>query len=133
MLAGERKTRIMWRTDDMKSCPIDRAFEIIGKKFAALILRDMISLNYTRFHQFLDSIKGVSPKTLSTRLKELEGSGLVERKVYHETPVRVEYFLTEKGKAVKPILDQMAIFSMQYCPEDVFKDRKPRIYERVEI
>lgn len=91
----ERKTRIMWRTDDMKSCPIDRAFEIIGKKFAALILRDMISLNYTRFNQFLVSIKGVSPKTLSTRLKELEGSGLVERKVHHEIPVRVEYFLTE--------------------------------------
>lgn len=131
MPAVERKTRIMWRTDDMKSCPIDRAFEITGKKFSALILRDMISLNYTRFNQFLDSIKGVSPKTLSIRLKELEQSGLIKRKVYDETPVRIEYFLTEKGKAVKPILDQMAIFSMQYCAKDVFKDGKPRIFERM--
>ena len=117
---------MMWKTDDMKACPIDVGFEILGKKFAALIIRNMISLQSTKFNQFLESIDGIRPKILSNRLKELEKSGLIERKIYHERPIRIEYCLTEKGKAVKPILDQMAIFSMLYCPSYVFTDGLPR-------
>ena len=117
---------MMWKTDDMKACPIDVGFEILGKKFAALIIRNMISLHSTKFNQFLESIEGIRPKILSNRLKELEKSGLIERKIYHERPIRIEYYLTEKGKAVKPILDQMAMFSLRYCHESVFMDGKPR-------
>ena len=131
-VSGSRKLsftegkKMMWRTDDMKSCPIDVGFEILAKKFAALIIRDMISLNSTKFNQFLASIQGIRPKVLSIRLKELEESGLIERKIYHERPIRIEYYLTEKGKAVKPILDQMAMFSLRYCHNSVFADGKPR-------
>lgn len=81
--------------------------------------------NKTRFNQFLDSIEGINPKILSARLKEMEKTGLIKRKVYSEIPVRVEYFLTEKGTALKSILDQMASFSIQYCSRDVFKGGKP--------
>ena len=81
--------------------------------------------NKTRFNQFLDSIEGINPKILSARLKEMEKTGLIKRKVYSEIPVRVEYFLTEKGRALKSILDQMASFSIQYCSRDVFKGGKP--------
>lgn len=88
-------------------------------------------LNQTRFNQFLESIEGVNPKTLSVRLKEMEKNGLIKRKIYPETPVRIEYSVTEKGEALKPILLQMAAFSMKYCCEDVFKDRKPRTLEQV--
>jgi DNA-binding HxlR family transcriptional regulator len=109
----------------MKCCPIDNTFKLIGKKFTVLIIRDMMK-NKTRFNQFLDSIEGINPKILSARLKEMEKTGLIKRKVYSEIPVRVEYFLTEKGIALKPILDQMASFSIQYCSRDVFKDGKPR-------
>jgi DNA-binding HxlR family transcriptional regulator len=109
----------------MKCCPIDNTFKLIGKKFTILIIRDMMK-NKTRFNQFLDSIEGINPKILSARLKEMEKTGLIKRKVYSEIPVRVEYFLTEKGIALKPILDQMASFSIQYCSRDVFKDGKPR-------
>lgn len=105
----------MWGTDDIRTCPIDVGFEILGKKFAALIIRDMITLNHTRFNQFLESITGLRPKILSLRLTELEKSGLIQRKIYDEIPTRIEYNLTEKGKAVKPILDEMAAFTMQYC------------------
>ena len=60
----------------------------------------------------------------------MERSGLIKRKVYStETPVRIGYFLTEKGSALKCILDQMAIFSMRYCAKEVFKDKKPRAIE----
>ena len=84
----------------------------------------------TRFNQFLDSIEGINPKILSARLKEMERSGLIKRKVYSaETPVRIGYFLTEKGSALRSILDQMALFSMRYCTKEVFRDRKPRVLE----
>jgi DNA-binding HxlR family transcriptional regulator len=121
-----KKEAIMWRTDDMKACPIDTTFKIISKRFTALILRDMISLNETRFNQFMESIDGINSKTLSKRLKEMEDSGLIKRKIYQHRPINIAYFLTEKGKAVKPILDHMANFSCKYLPEDVFKDGKPR-------
>jgi len=62
----------------------------------------------------------------------MEKNGLIRRKVYDETPLKVEYFLTEKGLAMKPILDQMAaFFSLEYCSKDVFKDGKPRSLQDV--
>ena len=113
----------------MKCCPIDTTFKLVGKKFTILIIREMMQKK-TRFNQFVDHIEGVNPKILSARLKEMEQTGLIKRKVYsYEMPVRVEYFLTEKGRALKSILDQMAIFSMQYCAKDVFKDGKSRTLE----
>jgi DNA-binding HxlR family transcriptional regulator len=113
----------------MKCCPIDNTFKLIGKKFTVLIIRNMIK-NQTRFNQFIDSIDGINPKILSVRLKEMEKSGLIQRKVYAETPIKIEYFLTEKGRALKSILDQMASFSMQYCAKDVFNDAKPRVVQQ---
>ena len=115
----------LWNMKGMRCCPIDNTFKLIGKKFTVLIIREMIKKK-TRFNQFLYSIEGINPKILSARLKEMERSGIIRRKVYSEIPVKVEYFLTEKGIALKPILDQMASFSMQYCAKDVFKDGKPR-------
>jgi DNA-binding HxlR family transcriptional regulator len=61
----------------------------------------------------------------------MEKNGLIHRKIYHETPIRIEYYLTEKGKALKSILDQTAAFSVQYCAKDVFKDGKPRTLQQV--
>jgi len=117
--------------ENMKCCPVENTFKIVGKKFTLLILRDMMNFNQTRFNQFLESVEGINPKTLSIRLREMEKEGLIERKVYPETPIRIEYFLTEKAKALQPILEQMAAFSMQYCCKDVFKDGKPRTFQEV--
>ena len=118
-------------SEQMKCCPIDNTFKIVGKKFTIHILRNMIFLNQTRFSQFLESIEGINPKTLSVRLHEMEKSKLVKRKVYPDTPIRIEYTITEKGEALKPIIEQMAAFSMKYCSCDVFKDGKPRTVEQV--
>ena len=87
----------MYSMEGMKRCPVDNTFSLIGKKFTVLILRNMMS-NQTRFNQFIESIEGINPKTLSTRLKEMEKNGLIHRKIYHETPIRIEYYLTEKGR-----------------------------------
>lgn len=115
----------------MKCCPINNTFKIVGKKFTVLLIRNMLYSGQTRFNQFLDSIEGINPKTLSVRLREMEKDGLIERKVYPQTPIRIEYSLTEKGKALQPILEQMGNFSMQYCCSDIFKDGKPRTWEEV--
>lgn len=122
--------KIMYSTEGMKACPVDTTSKIIGKKYTVLLIRNMLS-NHKRFNQFLESIEGMNQKILSTRLKEMEREGLVTRKVYVEMPLRVEYFLTEKGRATKPILDQMAAFSLQYCSKDVFEDGKPRSLQDV--
>jgi DNA-binding HxlR family transcriptional regulator len=124
-----QKNVYLWKRGDMKCCPIDTTFKLVGKKFTILIIREMMQ-DKTRFNQFLDSIEGINPKILSARLKEMERSGLIKRKVYSaETPVRIGYFLTEKGSALRSILDQMALFSMRYCAKELFRDRKPRALE----
>ena len=111
----------------MKSCPIENSFKIIGR-----ILRNMINGRQNRFNQLLKSLEGSNPKTLSVRLREMEKIGLIKRKVYsHEAPIRIEYYPTEKGLALQPILDMMAAYSMKYCSKDVFKDAKPREFKEV--
>jgi DNA-binding HxlR family transcriptional regulator len=90
----------------------------------------MLHYGHTRFNQFLE-IEDINAKILSARLKEMERDGLIARQIFHETPVRIKYTLTEKGKALEPILNQMAAFSMHYCAKDVFKDGKARKIKEV--
>lgn len=118
-------------SDQIKCCPVDNTFKIIGKKFTIHILRNITLLGQSRFNEFLESVEGINPKTLSVRLKEMEKSEIIKRTVYNETPIRIEYTVTEKGKALKPIIMQMAAFSMKYCSCDIFKDGKPRTLEQV--
>ena len=117
--------------EDCKSCPIDNTFKIIGKKFTIHILRNMIILNQHRFNEFMNSIEGINPNTLSTRLKEMEKGEIIKKNIYNETPIRIEYNLTTKGKALQPILEEMAKFSTKFCCEDVFTDAKPRTFRQV--
>ena len=91
----------------------------------------MVVLNQHRFNEFIDSIEGINPNTLSTRLKEMEKGGLIEKKIFNETPIRIDYSLTKKGKALQPILEEMAKFSTKFCCDDVFSDAKPRTFRQV--
>jgi DNA-binding HxlR family transcriptional regulator len=86
----------------------------------------MMLLKQTKFNQFLGSVEGINTKTLSIRLKELEGYGLIDRKVTPGRPIQVEYTLTKKGNALNSVLCHIAEFSAQYEPEKIFKDKKPR-------
>ena len=87
--------------------------------------------NQTRFNEFLGTIENINPKTLSLRLKELEDAKIIERTVYDETPIRIEYTLTKKGEDLQGIIDQMAAFSMKHYPKEIFKDGKKRNYKQV--
>ncbi len=110
----------------LKGCPINNSLKIFQQKFALNIIRNMMMLKQSKFSQFLGSIEGINTKTLSIRLKELEGYGLIERNVTQQRPLQVEYSLTKKGKALDPILALMAEFSFQYEPEKIFRDKKPK-------
>lgn len=110
----------------MKCCPIYSTMQLIGSKFTVLILRNMLHLKQTRFIDLQNSIEGINANTLSQRLKEMEKDGLIKRKVYADTPVRIEYHPTKRGLALKDLLEHMAEFSMKHYPEKVFKDSKPR-------
>jgi DNA-binding HxlR family transcriptional regulator len=110
----------------MKVCPIDRSLKILGQRYALHIMRNMILLKQNRFNQFLNSIEGISSKTLSIRLQQLEEYSLVERKVIPGKPSHTEYYPTEKGMDVQRILVEIASFSAKYEPEIIFVDKKPR-------
>lgn len=122
--------RIQWLNQNTRVCPINNTSNLVGRKFTTLILRNMMQYGQTRFNQFL-KIEGINAKILSARLKEMEGNGLIKREIFRETPVRIEYTLTEKGCALESVLYQMAAFSIEHCPKDVFKDGKPRRFEEV--
>lgn len=101
---------------------IASAMEIIGNKWTALILRDLIS-GPKRFGELERSLAsdytdrrgvGISPRTLSQRLDDLEAHGIVTRSTYAEVPPRCEYALTSKGEDLLPILKQMAVWGEKY-------------------
>ena len=101
------------------ACPVDIAFNVVGKKWTVLLIRNM--LRGTRhFNEFLSQIPGLGPRTLSARLKELEKERLVLKTVARTSPLSVEYRLTEKGHAVLPILEQMVRWSVVWAPDRVF-------------
>lgn len=78
-----------------------------------LILRDLLT-GTKRFGELKKSVGGVSQKVLTSQLRDMEESGLVNRKVYAEVPPRVEYSLTELGKSLNPILDAMKCWGEDY-------------------
>ncbi|WP_415280642.1 winged helix-turn-helix transcriptional regulator [Candidatus Nitrososphaera sp. FF02] len=114
----------------MKQCPINFTFQIIGKKFTVLILRNMMHMGHRHFNEFL-TIEGINPKTLSQRLKEMQKNGLIDRRVTPGTPVTIEYYLTDTGRELKTILDSLMEFSMQHFAGQVCKDGMPHTIDEL--
>ncbi|EGL17317.1 winged helix-turn-helix transcriptional regulator [Paenibacillus chitinolyticus] len=92
---------------DFHLCPkFENAFELLGKRWTGLIIRVLLS-GPKRFKDISDMIPSMSDRMLSERFKELEAAGILIRHVYPETPVRIEYELTEKGKGLEPVMDEL--------------------------
>ncbi len=88
-------------------CPkFESAFELLGKKWTGLIIRTLLS-GQKRFSDIAESIPNMSARILTERFKELEKEGIINRKVYPETPVRIEYELTEKGHELQVVMDEI--------------------------
>src|ERR671911_587275 len=88
------------------NCPVCATAEIVCGKWTLLLVRDLAEGN-SRFCELERSLAGISPRTLSLRLRALEEEGIVRRTTYAEVPPRVEYALTEKGEALLPIIESM--------------------------
>ena len=94
-------------------CPVGCCAEIISGKWTLLIIRDL-SDGSQRFCELERSLEGISPRTLSLRLRALEEEGIVGRRTYPEVPPRVEYALTEKGRALVPLIEDMRAYGRRW-------------------
>ncbi len=102
---------------DLLGCPVARTARIIGNKWTPLIVRDLAD-GQRRFNALQRSLIGISPKTLSERLKRLEEADVIDRRCFAEVPPRVEYSLTDKGFALLPVIESMRAFGTQWLPDD---------------
>ncbi len=94
-------------------CPVARTAEIISGKWTPLIIRDLAS-GVKRFNQLERSLHGISPKTLSERLRSLEEEGIIVRQTFAEVPPRVEYSLTEKGRDLVHVIESMRNYGKRW-------------------
>jgi len=95
------------------SCPVCRTAEVVCGKWTLLVIRDLAEGSH-RFCELERSLTGISPRTLSLRLRALEEEGIVERHTYPEVPPRVEYALTAKGEALVPLIEDMRRYGRRW-------------------
>jgi DNA-binding HxlR family transcriptional regulator len=100
-----------------ETCPVCMTAEIICSKWTLLLVREL-SEGCSRFCELERSLTGISPRTLSLRLRALEEEAIVERHTFPEVPPRVEYALTEKGQALLPIIEDMRAYGSAWLGAD---------------
>ena len=98
-------------------CPVCRTADIVCGKWTLLVIRDLAE-GRSRFCELERSLAGISPRTLSLRLRALEEEGVVQRQTFPEVPPRVEYALTEKGRALVPIVETMRVYGREWLNAD---------------
>src|SRR5881392_3949127 len=104
------------------TCPVCATADIVCGKWTLLIIRDLAERR-SRFCELERSLAGISPRTLSLRLRALEEEGVVERHTFPEVPPRVEYSLTSKGLALLPIIEDMRAYGKHWLAADCAADR----------
>jgi DNA-binding HxlR family transcriptional regulator len=100
-----------------ETCPVCRTADIVCGKWTLLVIRDLAE-GRSRFCELERSLQGISPRTLSLRLRALEEQGIVERQTFPEVPPRVEYALTDKGRALAPLIEDMRTYGLTWLFED---------------
>lgn len=99
-------------------CPIQLVVDVLDNKWSILVLRELFS-GHRRTHELLSALPGISTKTLTQRLRELEAQGLVERRVFAEIPPHVEYSLTLKGQQIQPVMAALHQVGSQWLEQEV--------------
>ncbi len=98
-------------------CPVCRTADVVCGKWTLLVIRDLAE-GRSRFCELERSLEGISPRTLSLRLRALEEEGIVTRNTFPEVPPRVEYALTEKGEALVPLIEDMRRYGSRWLFEE---------------
>jgi DNA-binding HxlR family transcriptional regulator len=107
------KEPVALKMSDLVNCPVTATMDVIGGKWKILILW-LITNDINRFGRMGMLLKDVSKQMLTTQLRELERDGIIRRVIYPEIPPRVEYFLTEKGEALKPVFGALRDWGNKY-------------------
>ena len=110
-------------------CPVCATAEIVCGKWTLLVIRDLAE-GRSRFCELERSLAGISPRTLSLRLRALEEEGIVERQTFPEVPPRVEYVLTAKGRALVPLIESMRTYGREWLGVDCDVDLAPDVDRR---
>ena len=104
---------IAQKKDNCTNCPVARVADLVGDSWSILIIRDLL-LGTKRFGDLEVSLKGVSTRTLTKKLKMLEDRGMITRTEFSEKPPRVEYALTKTGHAFNVVIEAMREFGEEY-------------------
>jgi DNA-binding HxlR family transcriptional regulator len=104
-------------------CPVGLSLGVLGRKWALLILRDIGAYGVDRFNRLRESIPGIPPKVLSTRLRELEMLGLIEKVESSRSPIRVRWGLTDRGRDLIPVMMMITAFQSKHNPELIHPGR----------
>lgn len=97
----------------LPKCPVALTVQLIGNKWKLLIIRNL-SARPWRFNELQKDLSGISQKVLTDNLRSMEADGIITRTVYPEVPPRVEYALSELGETMRPILDSMEQWGINY-------------------
>jgi DNA-binding HxlR family transcriptional regulator len=92
--------------DTHNNCAVSKTLKIVGSKWTMLLLHNIFD-GKKRFGELQRALPGISPKTLTLRLRELEENGIIDKKVYAEVPLHIEYSLTEKGKSLRGVFKSL--------------------------
>ena len=103
----------MLTKEELPACPVATTVALIGNKWKLLILRNLMARPW-RFNELKKDLNGVSQKVLTDSLRSLEEDGIVTRTVYPEVPPRVEYALSDLGESMRPIIDVMQRWGLEY-------------------
>ena len=99
--------------EDSKTCPVEVTLLLINNKWKIRIIGSLLN-GTRRFNEIRRILEDISQKVLTQNLREMEKDGLINRKVYPEIPLKVEYSLTKLGYSLKPILDEMVEWGIKY-------------------
>ena len=103
----------MSKQDQLPPCPVETTLTLMGDRWKVLIVRDLLT-GTKRFGELKKSLTGISQKVLTQHLRAMEASGLVNRVVFAEVPPRVEYSLTDLGRSLKKVHDDMWKWGEEY-------------------
>ncbi|MBR3310969.1 MAG: helix-turn-helix transcriptional regulator [Solobacterium sp.] len=99
--------------EELPDCPVATTVQLIGSKWKLLILRNLLARPW-RFNELKRNLEGISQKVLTDSLRSMEEDGIITRTVYPEVPPRVEYALSELGESMRPIIQSMEEFGLNY-------------------
>lgn len=115
-----QKERLDWHClqhenikDCIKECTVQQVLQLFGKKYVMQIVRLLLIHDKLRFNEILEKLRG-SPKTITSRLRDLEKLRLIKREVFNEIPMRVEYSITEIGTSLEDIFERLATWALSF-------------------